>query len=127
MLLSVARDSPCTFRRRCMSSPRATLSIWSAPPRPDAPSGKPSESEMAKEETREVETRQTGDGRLWRVETRSRPYTLAELENALWLRETPSGLLASAFHGGHAEGFDLAISKVTTGEIRAAVEAEKAP
>jgi hypothetical protein len=43
--------------------------------------------------------------------------TLEELENAIWLREHPVRLLASAFHGGHADGFLIAAEEDITTEI----------
>lgn len=54
--------------------------------------------------------------------TTKRLASTPELENALWLRQNHAGLIASAFHGGHAEGFHIAISDVTTEQIEAALK-----
>jgi hypothetical protein len=42
-----------------------------------------------------------------------------ELWNAIWLREHPATIIASAMHGGHAKGYALAVSHVSTDAIRA--------
>ncbi len=67
------------------------------------------------------------DGKIIATETPKTPttaqVTVAQLKNALWLRRTPSAMLASAFHGGQAVGFDLAMSDVKTSEIEQAYAA----
>lgn len=63
------------------------------------------------------------DGKI--VLTTSKPATERELENAIWLRQNRAGLMASALHGGKADGFHIAISDIKTEDIQAALTAIK--
>jgi hypothetical protein len=69
-----------------------------------------------------ITTRREPDGSLLRRSHTLRPWTVEELQNALWLRETPSGMFAAVFGGGRALGFALAMdSSITTEQIEAAL------
>ena len=50
-----------------------------------------------------------------------RTFRIPELENAAWLRNNPSGLLAAVLGGGTPPGLALALSDLTTAEIEAAL------
>ncbi len=69
-----------------------------------------------------VHLKEDGEIIITETETTTWEAAIDELENAVWLRETPAGLIASALHGGRAKGFHIAISDISTANIRTALE-----
>ena len=71
-----------------------------------------------------ITTRREPDGSLLRRSHTLRPWTVEELQNALWLRETPAGMFAAAFGGGRAPGYALAEdNSITREQIEEALRA----